>query len=134
MKRKILGALALVLAVAGIAASRVPPGWRTPATVEFMRDKLELSKRVLEGLATEDFDLIASKARRLAAMSQEPSWSLIEHPDYARLSAEFRKNVEMLGSAAQNKNLDGVTLAYVRVTMSCVDCHKFVRGKAPAGN
>lgn len=134
MKRKGLLLAAMALAVAGIAASRVPPGRRTPATVEFMRDKLELSKRVLEGLATEDYDLIVSKARRLGAMSQESTWSLIEHPDYSRLSAEFRKNVELLATAAQNKNLDGVTLAYVRVTMSCVDCHKFVRGKTPVGN
>ena len=123
-----------MFALAAIAATRLPPGWRTPATVEFMRDKLELSKRVLEGLATEDFDLIATKARRLGAMSLEPSWGLVEHPEYTRLSAEFRKNVELLGTAAQNKNLDGVTLAYVRVTMSCVDCHKFVRGKTTVGN
>lgn len=107
MKRKILGALALALAIAGIAASRVPPGWRTPATVEFMRDKLELSKRVLEGLATEDFELIASKARRLAAMSQEPSWSLIEHPDYTRLSAEFRKTWRCLAAPLRTRTSTG---------------------------
>ena len=34
--------------------------------------------------------------------------------------------------AAKEKNLEAATLAYVRVTMSCVNCHKLVRGKLVA--
>ena len=41
----------------------------------------------------------------------------------------FRRQANALTKAAQEKNLDAATLAYVRLTMSCVDCHKFVRGK-----
>ena len=101
--------------------------------VAFMREKLELSKRVLEGLTTEDYELIAGQARRLAAMSGEGNWRILEDPEYVRLSADFRQTVELLATAAQGRNLDGTTLGYVRMTMSCVECHKFVRGKAPAG-
>ncbi len=57
---------------------------------------------------------------------------MFENPDYADHSATFRKNVDALIRAARNKNLDGATLAYVRITMNCVDCHKFVRGKLVA--
>ena len=28
---------------------------------------------------------------------------------------------------AKAKNLDGATLAYVRLTMNCIECHKYVR-------
>jgi hypothetical protein len=28
---------------------------------------------------------------------------------------------------AKDKNLDGAALAYVQLTMSCVNCHKYVR-------
>ncbi len=102
---------------------------RGPTTKEFMRDKLELSQRILEGVALEDYELIVTKATRLSAMSKETRWQAFQNPDDERYSAEFRRNVDALAKAARDKNLDGATLAYVRVTMSCVECHKFVRGK-----
>ena len=105
---------------------------RNRAAKEFMREKLELSQRVLEGLATEDYDLIIAKGTRLSAMSQEADWRVFENPDYEQQSAIFRQHVNSLVKAAKGKNLDSATLAYVRVTMSCVDCHKLVRGKLVA--
>ena len=102
---------------------------RSRATKEFMRDKLELSQQVLEGLATEDYDLIIAKSTKLSAMTQEADWRAFENPDYERFSADFRRQVDAVRKAAENKNLDGATLAYVKMTMSCVECHKLVRGK-----
>jgi len=105
---------------------------RSRAAKEFMREKLELSQRALEGLAVEDYELIMAKSRRLSAMSQEAGWRLFENPDYDQQSVIFRRHVNSLAKAAHDKNLDGATLAYVRMTMSCVDCHKLVRGKLVA--
>jgi cytochrome c556 len=68
----------------------------------------------------------------LSAMTQEADWRAFENPDYEQNSATFRRQVDALVKSARNKNLDGATLAYVRMTMSCVDCHKFVRGKIVA--
>lgn len=125
----------LVLAVMlGIAVSvGVGQNRKSRATKEFMREKLELAQRILEGLANEDYDLLIAKGTRLSAMSQEASWQVFENPEYAEHSLTFRKNVESIVRAAKNKNLDGATLAYVRMTMNCVDCHKYVRGKLVAG-
>lgn len=124
--------LAVLLALAlgggvGFSQSR-----KSRANKEFMQDKLELAQRILEGLANEDYDLIVAKTTRLSAMSQEAPWQVFENPDYADHSRTFRKNVDALSRAAKNKNLDGATLAYVRMTISCVECHKFVRGKLVA--
>jgi cytochrome c556 len=105
---------------------------RQRAVKEFMRDKLELSQKVLEGLATEDYDLIFAKATRLSAMTQEADWRAFENPDYDQHSLAFRRHVDAVARAAKSRNLDGATLAYVRMTMSCVDCHKYVRGKVVA--
>jgi hypothetical protein len=65
-------------------------------------------------------------------MSKEADWRVFENPDYEQQSVIFRRQVDSLVKAAKNKNLDAATLAYVRVTMSCVDCHKLVRGKLVA--
>ena len=65
-------------------------------------------------------------------MSKEADWRVFENPDYDQQSVTFRRHVNSLVKAAKDKNLDAATLAYVRVTMSCVDCHKLVRGKLVA--
>ncbi len=105
---------------------------RRRAPREFMRAKLELSQQILQGLALEDYDLIAAKAKRLSGLSQEVGWRVFENPDYEQQSVLFRRHVDALVRAAKDKNLDAATLAYVRMTMSCVDCHKLVRGKLAA--
>ena len=126
-------ALTTALLLAGLGAgTALTQARRTRATKEFMRDKLELAQKVLEGLALEDFDLITAKAQKLSAMSQEAPWQVFENPDYAQHSVTFRSHANSLVRAAKDKNLDAATLAYVRMTMSCVDCHKFVRGKIVA--
>ena len=65
-------------------------------------------------------------------MTKEADWKLFENPDYDQQSRLFRRQVDTMVKAAKDKNLDAATLAYVRMTMSCVDCHKLVRGKLVA--
>ena len=131
MKMKAAGmVLFLVLAVGLMVSSAQNKKLR--AMKKFMRDKLELAQGILEGLSVENYDLITSRAQRLSAMSQQADWKVFENPDYEQQSFAFRRNVDSLTKAAKNKNLDGATLAYVRVTMSCIECHKYVRGRLVA--
>lgn len=133
MKTKLVVMVMSLFLAAGLALSLAQGSKKSRATKEFMRDKLELSQGILEGLAVENFDLIVSRAQKLSAMSQQADWKVFENPDYEQQSLAFRRNVDALTKAARNKNLDGATLAYVRVTMSCVECHKYVRGRLVAG-
>ena len=130
MNRKLLlGAVTVTLvSLTGLIAE---PRKSTPLQ-DFMRQKLEHSKGVLEGLATENFDLIAKNAEKLRAMSQGPGWKSYDNPGYAWRINLFRRNVDALVKSATDRNLDGATLAYVNLTMSCVECHKFARGKESA--
>ncbi len=105
---------------------------KSRATREFMREKLALSQKLLEALAIEDFELLSTRAMKLSAMTQLETWRAVETPDYDLQSLQFRRNVDALAKAAKDRNLDAATLAYVRVTMSCVECHKFIRGKDSA--
>jgi hypothetical protein len=133
MKRiaTLLGLLAFAAFLSlGATGSRQP---NTPAIREFMRQKLVHSQAVLEGIALEDFDMVLANARKLSSMSQEGSWKVLDAPEYGEHSQTFRRNVESLIKSAKLASLDGVTLAYVKVTMSCVECHKYVRGRNTAG-
>ncbi len=98
-----------------------------PEVKAFMRAKLEHSKNVLEGLATENFELIAKDSQQLTLLSLDAGWQVLQSEEYTRLSLAFRKSSQTLTEAAKQKNLDGATLAFVDLTLKCVECHKHVR-------
>ena len=112
------------LAIAGIAADAPPQPDRVAA---FMRAKLGHAEHVLEGLAVADYELIERAAQELSLASLDSNWQVLQTEDYVRQSAEFRRACDSLKKAAQEKNLDGATLAWVDVTLKCVQCHKYVR-------
>src|SRR5262245_8940398 len=93
----------------------------------FMRKKLEASQSLMEGLALEDFDLIANGAKQLKATSAAAEFLVIHDPLYTENADEFRRIIDKLEKAAKEKRIDGATLAYMDMTMSCVECHKYVR-------
>ena len=103
------------------------PGPKPDAVADFMRAKLGHSQHVLEGLALEDYDLIARGAQELALASQASSWQVLQTEEYARQSADFRRSCDTLRGAAKARNLDGAALAWMEVTMKCIQCHKYVR-------
>ena len=125
--KRIVVAVGLFCAAAGLWAAAGQT--QEPNDVgEFMRLKLDHSKNVLEGLALEDFDLIAKNAQDMSLLSLAASWQVLQTPEYLQQSNEFRRTADALTKAAQDENLDGAALAYVELTMKCVNCHKYVRG------
>lgn len=100
---------------------------------KFMKAKVEHSKSIVEGLATENYESIAIHSQALMTLSNDSMWNAFQTPEYVSMSGEFRAAAERLREAAHGKNVDGATLAYFEVTLSCVRCHKYVRkwGKSP---
>ena len=94
---------------------------------EFMRAKLIHSQKVLEGLTTEDFAEMAKHSQEMSLLSQAENWQVLQTPEYRDRSTEFRRACDTLTEAARKKNLEAAALAYVDVTMKCVNCHKYVR-------
>lgn len=123
---------AVVLAIVAMASNRAdePVAPRPDEVAPFMRAKLKHAQEVLEGLSLGEFAMIQRAAQELAIASQASSWQVLQTVEYARQSAEFRRSCESLKNAAREENLDGATLAWMDVTMKCVQCHKYVRGEA----
>lgn len=112
----------------GAAPAQEPAVGDKPNDVAvFMRAKLGHAQHVIEGLALADYDLIARGAHDLSLASQASSWQVLQTADYARQSQEFRRSCDSLRTAAKEKNLDGAALAWMEVTMKCIQCHKYVR-------
>jgi hypothetical protein len=126
MGRVAVVSLGLLLLSAGLSV--IPARSQQPNEVgAFMRMKLEHSQKVLEGVALEDFALIERSSQQLSLLSQAANWQVLQTPDYLQHSLDFRRSADALTKAARDKNLDGAALAYVQMTMNCVNCHKYVR-------
>lgn len=94
----------------------------------FMRKKLEASNQILEGLVTDDLTMVDQGAGKLLKMSDAEQWRASNDMMYMHHSREFRRSVEAMQNKAKKKSIDGVALAWVDVTMSCIRCHEWVRG------
>jgi hypothetical protein len=125
MRSRLGFALALVLAAGGTSFS--VQGEQQGDIRAFMRQKLEHSQKLLEGLTLEDYGLVAENARALKELSQDTRWRVSPNVNYLRLSAEFQDLADELARKAKEKNLDGMSLAYVRLTLNCVKCHEYTR-------
>src|SRR5262249_15412546 len=126
-----LGLAALALAATFLAARGQQTRTRTRG--EFMRLKLEYSKQVLEGLTLENYETIIKNARALKTLSEAAEWEVPTIPnagEYIVFTSEFQRLTDELVKKAREKNMDGATLAYLRLTMNCVNCHKYARQTA----
>jgi hypothetical protein len=103
---------------------------KNPSLDPFMRLKLEHSKGILEGLATEDFEMIAKGAQNLTALSLESSWNVYTTDEYLKKSSDFRRSIQMIKDAAHEENVDRASLGYINLTVQCIECHRYLRVKA----
>jgi len=99
----------------------------SPDLKDFMRAKLMHSQKLLEGLTTENYDLITKHGQDLALLSEDEQWQVFQTADYMNRSKEFRRAANALAEAGRRKNLDSASLGYVEVTLKCIECHKYVR-------
>ena len=65
--------------------------------------------------------------QQLALLAQDANWRVFQTPEYRHHSADFQRIAGDLTKAAKARNGDAAALAYVQLTMSCVNCHKYVR-------
>lgn len=103
---------------------------KDPAKAElqvFMRKKLDATSQILEGLVTDDLGLLLKGADHLKDMSSAEQWRVSNDMVYRKQSEEFLSSVEKLRKAVEDDSLDAAALAWFDTTMSCVECHKWVR-------
>ena len=121
----LLGLVTLGIIAAGGGDASAKPAEKP--VEKFMQQKLIHGQDVLEGLVMEDYDQIAKAAADMHALSQAAEWQVLRTPSYDLYSKEFQNACSQLEKAAKEKNIDGASLAWVRVTMNCLSCHKHVR-------
>lgn len=123
----------LLLAASIVSVALVGPSAQnsraqnSPSVDDLMTAKLNAAQRALEALATEDFGQMAENSQKLSLLSRDASWSVLQTQLYSQCSENFRRAADAMTAAAKKKNTDAAALAYVQMTLSCVECHKHVR-------
>lgn len=107
---------------------------KKPALAEFMRHKLDHSNDIMEGLLIEDSKMITKAAEKLKKMSDAEEWRVSNDMMYRNHSEDFRRAVDKLIVAAKGTSIDRAALASFDVTLSCIDCHRYVRSVLIAGS
>jgi hypothetical protein len=93
----------------------------------FMALKLKAAQSALNGVVVGDLALLESSATELVMLSRKAEFQLQKTAEYANHSKAFEQNAKELLGAARSKNLDGAALAYVQLSLNCVNCHKYTR-------
>jgi hypothetical protein len=94
---------------------------------QLMQKKLLNSQKILEAITLGDHKKVEEAAEELILISKTAEWFAYKTPRYDLHSNEFRRAAENLVQKAKAKNQDGLVLAYLDLTMSCVRCHTYVR-------
>ena len=116
-------ALIIALVVLGMDSAAQTPNKAAP----FMRLKLDHAQQLLTAIALEDYDSISRHSQKISLLTEDENWRVFQTVDYRRHSDDFRRSSNAVTEAARKKNLDGALLAYMQMTMQCVQCHKHVR-------
>ena len=104
-----------------------------PAVDRLMRRKLDVSQKILEAVVTSRWSDLEARARDLEDLTRDPAWQVLKAPEYATHSNAFRETVRALHAAAAARDLEATPKAYIAVTLSCVECHRYLARSRIAG-
>lgn len=105
-----------------------------PALSDFMQQKMDASHDIMEGLLMEDSKSIVKAAKKLKDMSDTERWRVSNDIMYRNHSEDFRRSVDKLIAASKGNSIDRAALSWFDVTLSCIDCHRYVRTVLIADN
>ena len=107
----------------GISPKEEAPVERKQAPYQDMRAVMEMklnqAQAVLEGISTMNFAQITNSAQRLHTLSRRANWQV------HKFRTEFLRVTQEMAQHAEEKNLEAVTLDFIQMTMTCVNCHSY---------
>ncbi len=123
----VLVAIALWPCAAAVAEDKEPPAELANQPSIWMKKKLDYSQNILSGLASANFDKIVENAEAMQGLTKVEWFIRGRTPGYrTQLEIFLDANAEIIKQAKQD-NLEGSTLAFTQLTISCVNCHKQLR-------
>jgi cytochrome c556 len=132
MKNVLVALTLLAVTVVVLCACRAGAEDKKPADDQdkaslWMKKKLEFTQKILTGLTKGDFDLIKDNAEAMQVVGYLEKSDRANLPGYRQQTQYFDDANKELIRQAKAKNVNGATLAYTQLTLSCVQCHSILR-------
>lgn len=97
---------------------------------ELMAAKLKGSQALMQYIALNDFARLSETSEDLAQIARTIAFmNSYKGVEYEFHMTTFRRAVEMIGTKAKDRNMDGVLVAFNDMTLSCLKCHNGIRDK-----
>lgn len=109
-----------------LAGGAAAPG-QTVATKHVMQEKLAHTHHILEALMTSNMAMLHQASDALARVPQQLGWMVLKTPDYQRYSSAFVNATQALVAAADERDLDAAAVHYAAMTMTCYQCHRYLK-------
>jgi hypothetical protein len=122
--------LCLAAAAACLAITCGRPTKADEKPTDWMKTKLDMSQKILAGLTKGDLEAVQADGQRMNVVNFMEKLVASDQPHYKEYMRQLNSfetaNRELIRQASA-KNVEGATLAYVQLTVSCVQCHRVVR-------
>lgn len=99
---------------------------------KFMARKLAAAQRALDGVSRGDFELIRKSCAEMSDLSRHEVWERMASARFVQDTADFVTATEFLDRMAEAEDSEGVSLGFMRLTMTCANCHAHVRSSSIA--
>jgi hypothetical protein len=119
--------IALLGCVWMYAQQPMPNTQRDDSTSVLMRAKLASSQRVVEGLMSGDFGMIAKGGSELQRICDSKGWRQHEDPVVVQYRTELHRGAIKLVKLAKEDNLEGAAYTYMHTLTTCINCHEYSR-------
>ena len=100
---------------------------------QVMQVKLQHAQGILGDVVRSDWSSLEANAAALQQTTVDPAWAVLTTPEYIRHTMIFTRAAEDLRDAAVRRDLEAAPLAYISLTLSCVQCHRYVARMRIAG-
>ena len=95
----------------------------------WMQVKLKESQEIFSAVALADYDTICESVDELRLLNTIEGFVRNKDPKYRAQLRAFEYAISEIRRQAVRENIEGVTLGFHQLTLSCVNCHKRLRDR-----
>jgi hypothetical protein len=96
----------------------------------WMDVKLGESQKIFAALTEADFETLVGSAKKLTALAEMEGFVRNRFPGYKTQLQSYQFALREIEKQASQESIEGVTLGFQQLTLSCVNCHKQLRDAA----
>ena len=92
-----------------------------------MQNKLVKTQDLFGAMIAKDFEKMRRSAEILQSISKVTEWHRSSDPEFVNYAQSFQRAANDILQQISNKNIEGIGLSYIKLTLACMTCHGSLR-------